>query len=94
MKRLSILLCCLVLGAVISMPSAAAAHAESSSAPSEPAPQISPTTDPADVIPAETDGSTTAVDALTIIGFSVLAMAGLLLIIRAGLRSASREDGD
>lgn len=39
-------------------------------------------------------GSTTAKDALTIVGFSVVAMAGLILLLRAGLRSASGEDDD
>ncbi len=38
--------------------------------------------------------STTAKDVLTILGFFVIAMAGLALIIRAGLRSASSEDDD
>lgn len=40
------------------------------------------------------DGSTTTQDALTIIGFSVVAMTGLLLVLRAGLKSASSEDED
>lgn len=41
-----------------------------------------------------TDESSTAQDALVIIGFSIVAMTGLVLVLRAGLRSAGSEDDD
>ena len=60
----------------------------------EPAPVPTPTGAQSEAIPSSSDGSTTTRDALTIVGFSVIAMAGLVLLIRAGLRSASGEDVD
>lgn len=48
---------------------------------------------PTQVVPTA-DDSTTAKDALTIVGFSIVAMSGLVLLIRAGLRSAGAEDDD
>lgn len=65
-------------------PLAAAPTATPTGAPVGPATQVVPTS----------DDSTTAKDALTIIGFSIVAMAGLVLLIRAGLRSAGAEDDD
>ena len=41
-----------------------------------------------------TDDSSTAQDALIVIGFSIVAMTGLIFLIRAGLRSAGSEDDD
>ena len=40
------------------------------------------------------DEPSTAADALTVIGFAVLAMAGLILLIRAGMRMSDSEDID
>ncbi|MCW2838751.1 MAG: copCD [Aeromicrobium sp.] len=68
-------------------------------APSEPTePSQSPTT-PAgpssqtQVLP-DSGGSSTAKDAITIVGFSIVTMAGLVLVIRAGLKSTGAEDDD
>ncbi|WP_374625708.1 copper resistance protein CopC [Aeromicrobium sp. 50.2.37] len=66
--------------------------------PTEPAP--SPTPSPTSAARSQTQvlpssgGSTTAKDALTIVGFSVVTMTGLVLLLRAGLKSAGSEDED
>lgn len=63
-------------------------------------PTPSPQATPDDVILGQpqvkpaSDGSSTARDALTILGFSVITMGGFVLVLRAGLRSANGGDDD
>jgi hypothetical protein len=106
-RRLSVLLFVVVVTALMSLPASAASHAavDSSSLQAgakvevtSPTPQPTPQSTSAGgvqppVVPAS-GGSTTATDALTIVGFSVVAMAALVLVLRAGLRSAASEDED
>lgn len=99
MRRLSTLVGAMAAAAAMSLPTAAVAHASleltpravtTTPTPSDPAPSA-PSQQP--VVPAS-GGSTTATDALTVVGFSVVAMAALVLLLRAGLRSAGAEDDD
>lgn len=94
MRRLPILLGAIACLVALAAPSAAMAHASltSSFEAATPAPTPTPTGPPQQA--PSSGGSTTAVDALTIVGFSIITMAGLILVIRAGLRSASAEDDD
>lgn len=99
MRRLSTLVGAMAAVAALSIPTASVAHASlelvpsavsTTPTPSEPVPSA-PSQQP--VVPTS-GGSTTATDALTIVGFSVVAMAALVLLLRAGLRSAGAEDED
>lgn len=103
MRHLSILLFVIVVTALMALPASAStdpALGPSSSQGGAKVEVTSPTPQPASaggaqppVAPAS-GGSTTATDALTIVGFAVVAMAGLILVLRAGLRSAASEDED
>lgn len=107
MRRLSILLGALAAVVAVSLPTAAVAHASvdalasgavsasSSRDPAAtPAPQPSSSGGVQQPVAPASGGSTTATDALTIVGFAVVAMAGLIFLLRAGLRSAGAEDDD
>lgn len=100
-KRLAIL-ALFAFVALIAIPAAAEAHAQlvTSSAshtttptPSQPTAQPTPGGGQLEPIRPDED-STSAKDALTITGFSVVAMVCLVLLIRAGLKSATAEDED
>ncbi|MET0929347.1 MAG: hypothetical protein ABWX74_07505 [Aeromicrobium sp.] len=107
MRRLSILLGALVAVAAVSLPAAAVAPGSldlvpktvsTTSSPSDPSPSPTSASPPPGgvqqpVVPTS-GGSTTATDALTVVGFSVVAMVALVLLLRAGLRSAGAEDED
>jgi methionine-rich copper-binding protein CopC len=65
------------------------------------APEPTPSSEPTGQVASEqailadtSNDSSTTQDAITIVGFSVVAMTGLLLVLRAGLRSAGNEDAD
>lgn len=63
--------------------------------PTEPAtsPTVPGPSSQTQVLP-DSGGSTTTRDAITIVGFSVITMTGLVLLLRAGLKSADAEDDD
>lgn len=101
MRRLSQLLGAAAVVVVALAPSAASAdqasvassHAEvRSDGTATPTPSPVPT--PTELSVPRSEGGSGVQDALVILGFSVIAMAGFILIIRAGLRSASSEDTD
>lgn len=75
----------------------ARAPAPSSTEPPAAEPQVSPTAGAAagqpQITPAS-DGSTTTQDVLTILGFCIVTMTGFVLVLRAGLKSATTEDED
>lgn len=99
MRRLFILFGTATAAAVIWAPSAAIAHgspeaAAPSKAATSPAPQAA--TPPAGQPPVQpsSGGSSTASDVLTVVGFTIVAGAGFVLVLRAGLGSAGAEDDD
>lgn len=101
MKRLAILVLFAVV-ALIAIPWAAEARTEFVTASASHARTQTATPTPTQPSPAggqlepirPDEDSTSAKDALIISGFSVVAMACLVLLIRAGLKSASAEDED
>jgi methionine-rich copper-binding protein CopC len=80
-----------------STPAPATPSAPAGTAPSEPVTGASPAvpgpSSQTQVLP-DSGGSTTTRDAITIVGFSVITMTGLVLLLRAGLKSADAEDDD
>ena len=107
MRRLSVLVFVIVVTALMSLPASASAHPaqgvssdqrsmkiEVASPTPQPTPQSTTAGGAQPPVAPASGGSTTATDALTIVGFAVVAMAGLVLVLRAGLRSAAAEDED
>ena len=107
MRRLSVLLFVVVVTALLSLPASASADAalahsstqgsvkvEVTSPTPQPTPQSTTAGGAQTPVAPASGGSTTATDALTIVGFAIVAMAGLVLVLRAGLRSAGAEDED
>lgn len=94
MRRLPILFGAIVCLVALVAPSAAMAHTSLTASSETATPTPTPTTPTGPQKAPSSGGSTTAVDALTIVGFSIVTMAGLILVIRAGLKSANSEDED
>lgn len=98
MKRLAVLFA-VGLFVVVSVPSAANAHTAlvSSSPVTQTDPSTPATPSPVDGSPtgeSTSEDSNQTQDALIILGFSVIAMGGLILLIRAGMKAAGNDDND
>lgn len=103
MRHVSLVFAAAIVAIVVWAPTTASASpsptttlSSSVTAPSPTTPPTGPSTGapiPTQVVPTAEESNTVA-DALTIVGFTVVAMAGLVLLIRAGLRSAGAEDDD
>lgn len=102
MRRLVVLLGAMLAVVLLAAPTAVMAAtaptpAVTPSGPVTSAPAAATSTGPTPAVgqpvPAS-GGSTTMSDALTIVGFSIVAMAALILLLRAGLKSADADDDD